>query len=207
MPEKIYVWAARCPFEVKEKRIFPASREEEIFSTQNERVRAEKYYVWKLLEEALRETYGLEMEGLAFTRDASGKWRAEGVEFSLAHSGGVVAVALARIPVGVDVEVLDAERFSRLFAEKILTEGERRRGEGESALKKCVLWTKKEAIFKCMGGKVFRPENIESDALPVCSALLSGEKNFFLSVAAGRPFELAFRSPDGSIPSEFSPMD
>ena len=193
MSEKIYVFGAKYPFDTMGERVFPAERAEEISSVKNERVRAEKYYVWKLLERALREVFGLEMEGLRITREKSGKWRAEGVEFSLSHSRGVAAVALARVPVGVDIEVLDAERFSRLSAEKIQTGGEIARGEGADAMKKCALWTKKEAIFKCMGGSVFRPEKIESDALPTKTVkLTSGGESFFLTVAAGDAGDISF---------------
>lgn len=213
MIEKTYVFAARIPFPAEREEVFPAARAAEIASCRNEGVRAGKYYVWKLLEYALREVCGLDIADVSFKREKSGKWRAEGVEFSLSHSCDVVAVALARFPVGVDVELCDAARFSRAFAEKILTAKEKEdlKGTGDAASYCNALWTKKEAVFKCAGGSVFRPEAVESSALPTQTVKIhikapysppaqgsadTHPEEYFLTVAAADLGEVCYRTPD-----------
>ncbi len=201
MSEKVYVFVARTPFRYGQEAIAPPQRAAEIASCANASVREEKYSVWKLLEYGLKATFGRNIADLVFTRGENGKWGADGVEFSLSHSRGLVAAALSRIPVGVDIERFDGERFSRPFAENLFTEGERARlgKEGDPARLRAAIWTKKEAIFKCAGGSVFRPGRIGSDALPTETlSVRAGEEEFFLTVAADAPFGLSFLSPDGS---------
>ena len=176
MSEIVHVFVAREEDVPAGGEIYPAQRRAEIAGCGNERVRAQKLAVWKLLERALKETMGTDPSSLRFTLEKSGKWVADGVQFSLAHSHGLVAVALS--------ELSDRERFSRPFAENILTEREKGMPLFADAAERCALWTKKEAIFKCMGGAVFRPDTIEHDALPaVTVGIAAGEEKFFLSVA------------------------
>jgi 4'-phosphopantetheinyl transferase len=83
------------------------------------------------------------------------------VEHSVAHSGDLVAVAVARTPVGVDVEQLDG-RLRPLgggnpeaLARRVLSDGERAAlaavrpsARGRAFL---VAWTRKEAVTKAKG--------------------------------------------------------
>jgi 4'-phosphopantetheinyl transferase len=83
------------------------------------------------------------------------------LEHSVAHSGDLVAVAVARAPVGVDVEQLDgrAGRLGRgdpeALARLVLADGERAAlaavpvpGRSRAFL---VAWTRKEAVTKAKG--------------------------------------------------------
>ena len=87
---------------------------------------------------------------------------AGGVQHSVAHSGDLVAVAVARAPVGVDVEQLDGRRrpldgdgdldgLARIVmsaAERAALAGVRPAGRARSFL---VAWTRKEAVTKATG--------------------------------------------------------
>lgn len=187
MNEKIYVFAARYPFFVERGEVLPAERAEDIASCTDEKIRAQKYYVWKLFERALNAVYGVDIGTVPITHETCGRWKAEGVEFSLTHSGDIVAVVLSSVPVGIDVELCDKERFSGAFAKKILTSKEKKKiGKRTDISGICnLLWTKKEAIFKTKGASVFRPKKIDSASLPTKTVKLeAGGKEYYLSVAA-----------------------
>ena len=81
-----------------------------------------------------------------------------GLHFNLSHSGEVALIAVARAPVGVDVEGERAVRNLEDVARRFFTTGEagvvagvpaRRRQE---AFFRC--WTRKEAVIKALGGSI-----------------------------------------------------
>ena len=78
------------------------------------------------------------------------------VEFNVAHSGGVVLIALCRgAAVGVDVERVDRKVEAMEIAERNFAAGERRAiaqaCEAERAREFFRIWTKKEAVVKAHG--------------------------------------------------------
>ena len=84
-----------------------------------------------------------------------GKVRAEGVELSVSHSGELVGVAVADLPVGIDVEKIDPEVdvdgvAGFAFADHELRELGRLRGI-EKARVFTEYWTRKEAVLKATG--------------------------------------------------------
>jgi len=84
-----------------------------------------------------------------------------GLEHSVAHSGDLVAVAVAGAPVGVDVEQLDGRRRqpgngdSDALARMVLADDERAVlaavGPSDRARAFLVAWTRKEAVTKAKG--------------------------------------------------------
>lgn len=86
------------------------------------------------------------------TEDANGKPQAEGVCFNLSHSGDWAALAVADAEVGCDIELLrmaDAMRLGKV----VFTEDEMSllQSSGDRLGDFYRLWTKKEALLKCMG--------------------------------------------------------
>jgi hypothetical protein len=180
-------------------KIFSAERRKEIADCLNERVRLEKRSVWKLLEYALETTFGKKSNGFVFAPSQNGKWRTDGVEFSLSHSGNALCVALSSAPVGIDVEKIALPKSGKLL-EKIFSERER---EEYSALEQdqaradyfTQKWTRKESAFKSLDLPAFLPalprlEKIPTQALPI---ELAGEK-YFLSVAGEHALTINLRS-------------
>ena len=159
------VYVRKFPFETERESVSNALRKKEIDGCANEQVKAQKYYVWKLLEYALKRSFGLDIDKIELKKDGN-KWTCKECCFSLTHSGNVAAVAISRMPVGVDIEKKDGARFLTLPAEKLLTATEQKRAEsfenGEKGVYINTLWTVKEAAFKCENGKNFKPNKIES---------------------------------------------
>lgn len=90
---------------------------------------------------------------------AGGRPRVEpftGLEFSLSHTEGAVAVAQSSVRVGVDVQVVGDARHTRVLGSLHPVEAQFVRGVGagrrEAALVRC--WTRKEAVLKGLGSGV-----------------------------------------------------
>ena len=161
----IYVYVAKLPLTESAEALSNIERQAEINAISNERVRREKYYVWRLLEYAMRQSLGIDPAEVEFKKDTSGKWTCDACEFSLSHSGDALAVAISKEPVGVDIE---RERIKRpdAMADFILTANERREYENISneAKEKYLIykWCEKESAFKLQNKASFKPAQIET---------------------------------------------
>ena len=196
----VHVYVARFPFPVEEETVFPSARAEEIARCSNADVRREKYFVWKLLESALAGSFGLKIQALDIKRAENGKWGCSACCFSLSHSGNFVAVAVSEKPVGVDIEKIDEAHFTDALAEKITTVREREEYRSAAAPVAMLnaLWTKKEAVFKLLGGKAFLPKNIEvSEYGTVTKMIQSDDGRYFVTVASENAAQTDFRSMGG----------
>ena len=154
-----YVYVAEIPNgELKE--LYPKERQLEIKHTKNEKLKREKYYVWRLLEYALAESFGKSISELEFTKHKSGRWSTPFCEFSISHTDGVVAVAISNETVGVDVEVIKP-RHNDKTAERIMTAEEYNKyqnlPESERTEFFLSVWTRKEAVFKSLHLDSFVP--------------------------------------------------
>ena len=182
------VYWAKIPSEMGQNVLFPPERQKEIIACGNEKVRRQKYYAWKLLEYALRESLGCEIGDLEFFKGNNGKWTSSSCYFSLSHSHSAVAVAVSDYPIGVDVEKLVPEKAE--FLQRVLTEQERAEfallvGEKSRLEYLFESWTKKESVFKKAGDGSFRPTKIAVDKNFVTTkkVLIDGEE-YALSMAA-----------------------
>lgn len=185
---EVDVYAARYPFET-DSNVVCAARAREIADCSDENTRKSKFYVWKLLEYALMRSLGLNAANVAFDKTSNGKWKCCECEFSLSHTDDLVAVAVSRSPVGIDIEKIDAERFDEKLRTRILTPTERsalsRLALSERSLRANILWTEKEALFKRDNGKCFVADKLET-ANSHCKTIIvkSGEVGYYLSVVS-----------------------
>ena len=169
----------------------PAIRSEFIQRCTDTLTKQQSYSVWRLLDYALRDCYGVGVDHFDFTISDNGKWCCNGVYFSLTHCDNVVGVAVCNSPVGVDIEAVAS--FIRHvdndgFVERVLTDSE------QSVLKKTPLnhrvetlarfWTQKESIFKMRDSATFVPNTIDTVKNFSCSQLVTlAEQTYMLSVA------------------------
>ena len=182
------VYLAVLPKCEPEAQISCAERQKEIDGISNEKTRREKYYVWRLLEYAIKNSLGADASRLCFTKGKNRKWRCEGFEFSLSHSGNALAVAISNKAVGVDVERINVRKADRM-AEYMLTQSERAQYENvsESERDEWLIgkWCAKEAIFKSFDKDVFAPSKIEvSEFFSWVIPLSFEDEKYILAVAA-----------------------
>ena len=162
------VYAALIPDVEEIGDVLPEERQAEIDRCSSPKVKREKYYVWKLLEYAFERDLGERLEDISFEKNGNGKWTSDKAFFSLSHTDGVVAVAVSRSNVGVDVEAVRRHRDG--LEAHILTERERTELSTleESAAWEYIIgrWTQKESIFKTFNARGFEPKRIEASEYP-----------------------------------------
>ncbi len=189
---KIYV--ARLPQIESDEPLLCSERQNEVNAISNERVRREKYYVWKLLEYAAKDSFELEASSIRFAKSKNGKWSCKEFEFSLSHSTEAIAVAVSDNAVGIDVERIRVKR-SKKMAEYILTEREYfeysdvpdEKSEDYIVRR----WCQKEAAFKMQNKARFKPSEIESaEYFSVTKNFDIGKEKYILAVAANRRQEV-----------------
>ena len=167
--------------------LYPEERDALVRSTANPAVRRERYFVWRLLEEAVRASLGLELCDIGLRLEGE-RWTSERADISLSHSGGALAVAVSGVPVGVDIEMVSDASGNPRIAERFFNERERAEYAAASADERGLafarIWTAKEAIFKSRRSAAFAPSEVDSHASQVYSRTVRlGEHNFALSVA------------------------
>lgn len=135
------------------------------------------------------------------------QWPYQKYHFSISHSHGLVACALAETPVGLDVERVRA--FSPALAERVCAPGERamleRAADPDSFLTR--LWTCKESYMKYTGLGMAQgvaetafsrleptPVLVGREGLHINSIrLLRGGEAFWLTLCGEEPGPLAVR--------------
>lgn len=144
--------------------LYPPERDDEVRACKSERVKQEKYYVWKLLGLAVKEWLNLEIDNFKFTKTDNGKWICPDFCFSLSHTDGAVCVAVSRYPVGVDIE--RAREIRQTMYSRVLTEREMEHIDSLADDEKNAFfldaWVKKESLFKRDGGECLNPRKNES---------------------------------------------
>lgn len=152
----VNVFWTTFPKNVKTEKVGNPKRDGEISRCGSPRAARQKYCVWKLLDYALKKSFGKSLDEFCPYRDENGKWRSDKVEFSLSHSGNVAAVAVGNLAVGVDVEKHSESRFNDRLAKRILSKKELvsyNRVLQNKSLRLAEFWTEKESVFKMLGGE------------------------------------------------------
>jgi phosphopantetheine--protein transferase-like protein len=167
--------------------VYPKERDDEIRNAQNIKVKKQKYFVWKLLEHAIKDTFGLDIKDLKIEKKDSGKWVCDKCYFSLSHSEDIVAVALSNSEVGVDIERIRPIKENAII--KTLTDSEKEQLSKitPSAKQRFLLekWSQKESIFKFSNQENFLPSKIDTSKASVLSKfVILDNKELVLSIAS-----------------------
>lgn len=187
---KTAVYIGPYPFSFPEQTesIFPLERRREIERAREGKTRREKYYVWKLLEYALRDYGNIDIRNLNLRRNEFGKWQSDGIFLSLSHAKEICAVGLSSHPVGVDIELFTAARFNERLARYILTPDETKRYDSMDKEQKerfcAAAWTGKESVFKREDTEAFAPRRLDGFSDVVTERVLYGDNEYFLSCAS-----------------------
>ena len=188
------VYISSIPKELVIKPLASLVRNEEISKASNERLKKEKYFVWRLLEYAISNSLGLNAENIKFEKLDSGRWRTAEFEFSLSHTDGAVAVAISSEPVGIDIELVKKPR-SRSFAERILTASELIKYESVTPAEReeylIGKWTSKEAYFKSLHLSEFLPSmEVGADSKIQTKSVVFNGNRYIYSVATKIPIRV-----------------
>ena len=191
------VYTAIIPDRDVTESVYPPLRQAEIDRCSKEKVKREKYYVWKLLEYAISCEFGEDMKNIRFEKNERGRWLADKLFFSLSHTDKVVAVAVSDSPVGVDIEAVRRHREG--LERHILTEGEMAELRGldadtawEHIIKR---WTQKESIFKLGDRPTFEPTKIETADFSVVTRCMEYKfGKYMLSVCSEDSENLKFEA-------------
>ncbi len=182
---KAVVYVAVIPEDTELTPVYPEERQAEIDRCSRLSVKQEKYFAWKLLQYAAENFFGGDFESLSFQKNQRGKWECDKFCFSISHSRGVAAVAVADKSIGVDIEAV--RRHHDGMEQRVLTPMERERlwGADSHRAEEYVIekWSQKESIFKTLDRPVFEPLKLETSDFSVVSrpVELNGDR-FILSV-------------------------
>ncbi len=166
-------------------------RNEQIRSAKSQKIKKQKYWSWKILLYAIKDYFGFDEADVEFSLEKNGKWSCDKCFFSITHSNGVVAVAVSKRPVGVDIE--DETEFKK---RRDLCEVKRLALKAKIPINEYVSpyndflkgWVLKEAAYKLSGLGGFVPANIEIDGNGSFKIVEKFEKTLYLALA-GREFE------------------
>ena len=169
------------------KALYPPERDELVKKTKNDSLKLQRHSVWRLLEYALRDALGIDINSLNF-KNERGRWTADGVCFSLSHADSLVAVAVSLGAVGVDIEKIKPPH-SASMPNRILTDTELREynalPEAEKDAYIIAKWSMKEALFKRSGLYVFVPHDYPAPLTSENSIRINDEScAFVVSIAA-----------------------
>ena len=170
------------------------ARQDEIESVTNEKVKREKYFIWKLLCYALERSFGVKGKKMELVKESHGGWSASDAFVSLSHSNNALAVVVSRDAVGVDIELVREPKVQSL-AERIMTDDELNAYNATAPEQKEArlfeTWTAKEAIFKSKKLSAFVPKDHDT----LSSTYKSGDitiddQKYIWSVATNTPERL-----------------
>lgn len=157
----------------------------------NQNVLAEKHSAYSLLCYALKQEYGIDMDISLLTKNENGKPQYPGICFSISHTKGLCIVALSEDEVGVDIEEkINTERAARI-AKKVFHQNESPDADITE------LWTKKEAIFKLLCGKIFIASDIDMSSYNTVTRKYPYDgKEYTLSVATNKKCIMYLKTVD-----------
>ena len=186
--QSVYVYVGSVEY-FAENGILPQFADDDMKKIRNIRVRNEKKAGYGLLAFAM-EKMGADADVKDCFLSITGKPIHKSFNFSISHSQGVVALAVSRsCGVGIDIEPQKNEKRTEKLLKKMMC-------DGEETINSLVLWTKKEAIFKCEEKeKVFKPNKINTMNYSTKSIKFDFEKEeFVLSIAGKKEMDAVFFS-------------
>lgn len=192
---KCYIYFSKIPQNASISQITPVERNDEILGVNNERLRLEKYWSWRILEYAVFRSFGYKFDDLSFSKSKTGKWSCDKCFFSISHSNGYVAVAVSNAEVGIDIEEITAfrekcnnEEFFNGMKAHIVSKKE---PAVQTPMELLKLWTQKESLFKRKSKKSFDPLKIQITE-DVSSFKFSHEDSEFFCSIAGKDVKNSF---------------
>lgn len=156
----VYVYLAIASVCLKDV-IMPKFEVEYLKNVENEKIIKQKTSAYALLKYAVKDVWGIDEDFSSFAKTENGKPYTDRYKFSISHCANLICVAVSKFEVGVDIEFIVTHRRWNMLAKKIVVASEEINNFDCKQLTN--LWTKKEAIFKLLGKKIFVPKDIDTN--------------------------------------------
>lgn len=152
----------------------------------NQQVINQKKAGYGLLRQLIKESIGFDEDFSTIYLTPNGKPICDEYYFSISHTNEVVAVAFSNTNIGIDIELLDDNKNLDALGKRILHKNEQTLSLiSKSEILK--LWVKKEGKFKFDGGKIFIPNNIDTNSFETMTELITYDnKNYWLCVVTNQ---------------------
>ena len=181
------IFLAAIPERDIDGELFPEERARDVFAKKHPLARREGFFVWRLLELAVMQTFGQTLEEAGLVK-SDGRWSARDFDISISHGGGALAVAISKGSVGIDLEPLLGSSDCEGIAHRFLGDDELsrylsapREARRETFLR---IWTAKEAIFKSQAAAAFSPKDTDSSSKSVHTETVRiSDRAYVISVA------------------------
>lgn len=161
-----YLYISKIPSDIKIDDVYPKERNQELKRCVNQDVKAQKFWAWKVLDSALNDLFFKRIDSFKVKKNKYGKWNIKGVKFSVSHSNNVVAVAVGKKNIAIDIEEISGflekyqdENKRQLLINRILSKKEQ---APSTAIDLLGLWTKKESLYKLKGRGKFLPSKLNT---------------------------------------------
>ena len=193
MQNKVHIYYAVMPKKVSVLPLESKRRNDYIDTCLSQKTKEERYCVWKLLEYALKDISDKPIKEYDFTQNKNGKWWCEDINFSLTHSGDIVAIAISNERVGIDVQ--EEKRVNTLaLAKKILTEKELQ--ELDSAKDKNAFllqkWAQKECVYKMLENNAPFTQIQTSNYILDNKVVVIDSQKYFVVTSCEKPLEFEY---------------
>lgn len=141
-----------------------------------------KYFGWRLLEIACKETLGVEIETLNPRKLETGKWVIDNYYISLSNSGSYVMCGISNKPIGVDIQKIK-EIAPDYFVVNEMCKEEIEYYKDKEYWEHYWEHVEKEAVYKCYGTGPMEWKKINT--LEYKDKLYSSEyQNYFFTVCS-----------------------
>jgi 4'-phosphopantetheinyl transferase len=154
----------------------PTFKKEELKTIDCERVKTQSVAGYSLLYKIAKEKFNITLKPQEMKRENNSKPKCDFFNFSISHSKDLVAVALSKKEIGIDIEFEKKDRNFDLIKEKNFNLEEKPQNFYK-------VWTKKEAIFKSLDKTSFdliKINTVNYDCL-TCK-ISNGVDNYYFSV-------------------------
>ncbi len=174
----------------------PNYEKEYIKTCTNLKIIEQKNAIYTLMKMAVKDIYGIDEDFSHYKKTDNGKPYTSNYKFSLSHSDNLCCLVIGNIEVGIDIECESKNRNLELLYQKISSPSDNITELNNHNL--IELWTKKEAIFKLLGDRVFVPSKIDTQkyCINTFDNINSDDKKYIVSVATYKPVDIIFRVVD-----------
>lgn len=160
-PKEIYIAPVEMFFN---NNSLPKYAQQELKSISHDGLRSQKIASYGLLKYAVEKLFKIQEDFKSYKKSKNGKPLNKNYCLSISHTNNLVAVGISKCNLGIDLENVNQKQNIERIKNAILACGEKFSNQNIEEVYS--VWTKKEAIFKFNGDKVFNPKQVNFNTIP-----------------------------------------